>query len=256
MPLLEVKNLVKRFPASSSFWSSKKWKTAVDDVSFALESGETLGLVGESGSGKSTIAKMVLALLKPDSGQVYFEGENLHQLRGASLKRARRKLQAVFQDPFSSLNPRQKISSILQEGWKIHGEGSASEQEARSVDLLEKVGLSSEALQKYPHQFSGGQRQRICIARALSLNPKLIVCDEAVSALDVSVQAQVLNLLIKLKQELNLSYLFISHDLRIVQHLSDQIAVLYQGQLVEKLASRDLLACQHAYTRALVQSME
>ncbi|MBF0492407.1 MAG: ATP-binding cassette domain-containing protein [Deltaproteobacteria bacterium] len=255
MPLLEVKNLIKRFPAATSFLGKKKWVAAVNDVSFSMEEGETLGLVGESGSGKSTVAKMLMALLKPDSGTVRFEGENLHQLRGAGLKRARRNLQMIFQDPFSSLNPRQRVESLLQEGMKIHHLGSPDEREKRCLELLKTVGLSEEALGKYPHEFSGGQRQRLGIARALSVLPKLLVCDEPVSALDVSIQAQMINLLADLKAKYKLSYFFISHDLRVVQHLSDRIAVMYLGRLVEILPSSQLLNCKHPYTQSLMASL-
>jgi oligopeptide transport system ATP-binding protein len=255
MPLLEVKNLVKRFPASTNFFGKKKWLYAVNDVSFSINEAETLGLVGESGSGKSTVAKIVMGLLKPDSGSVKFEGEDIHRLRGASLKRARRNLQMVFQDPFSSLNPRQKIGSVLQEGMKIHGLGNSDERQARSAELLKTVGLSEDALEKYPHEFSGGQRQRLGVARALSVVPKLLVCDEPVSALDVSIQAQMINLLVDLKSQYQLSYFFISHDLRVVQHVSDRIAVMYLGRLVEILPSSTLLLAKHPYTQSLIASL-
>ncbi len=256
MLLLEIKNLTKKFPIKGGFFSRVQASVhAVTDLSLSIEEGKTLGLVGESGCGKSTLARTILRLVSPDEGEIYFDGKEITKLDQKKLKPIRKKMQIIFQDPYSSLNPRMTIGSILSEGLLIHKVGNKKEREEKVESLLKQVGLSPEAASKYPHEFSGGQRQRIGIARALALLPKLIVCDEPVSALDVSIQAQIINLLIELKEKLNLTYLFISHDLKIVQQISDQIAVMYLGHLVEVLESRNLFDCKHPYTQALLAAI-
>ncbi|RVT91660.1 ATP-binding cassette domain-containing protein [Rhodovarius crocodyli] len=239
-PLLELRGLVKHFPAGAGT------VRAVDDVSLHVAPGETLGLVGESGCGKSTIARLVMRIYQPSAGSILFDGAEL-----ARADRAR--MQMVFQDPFASLNPRETIGRILEQPLLVHRRGDAAERRDRVAALLQRVGLRPELAQRYPHELSGGQRQRVGIARALILHPAMIVCDEAVSALDVSVRAQVLNLLLELREELGLTALFISHDLAVVRHMSDRVAVMYLGQLVEQ-ADRDSLwhAPRHPYTRALI----
>ena len=248
--LLEATNLAKHFRTRSGL------VRAVDGVSFSLARGETLALVGESGCGKSTTARLVLRLIEPTAGSVQFEGQDITALPGAALRRLRRRMQIVFQDPFASLNPRMTVGDTLDEPLLIHGYGDAAKRRARVAELLQLVGLPPEHVRRYPHEFSGGQRQRIGIARALALEPALVVCDEPVSALDVSVQAQVVNLLGDLQQRLGLSYLFIAHDLAVVKHVATRIAVMYLGRIVET-ASRDALFERplHPYTRALLAAI-
>ena len=223
-PLVEVRNIVKHFPVTGGLLMREIAKVhAVDDVSLAIESGETLGLVGESGCGKSTLGRLVLRLEEPTSGKILFEGEDILAYDAELLRKLREEMQIIFQDPFSSLNPRKSVAHIIGEPLLVHGVKSRAERESRVEELLEVVGLGHEHMRRYPHQFSGGQRQRIGVARALALNPKLIICDEAVSALDVSIQAQVINLLQDLQAEFGLTYLFISHDLSVVEHISDRV---------------------------------
>ena len=250
--LISVRNLVKHFPVDNS----DDVVQAVDDVSFDIISGETLGLVGESGCGKSTVGRCLLRLHEPTSGEVWFEGQNIIGLGNNEMQGLRREMQIIFQDPYASLNPRLSIRSIVSEPLKIHKIGSKSEQNAKVEDLLAKVGLDPKYADRYPHEFSGGQRQRIGIARALALNPKLIICDEPVSALDVSVQAQVVNLLQDLQDEFGLTYLFISHGLAVVEHISDRVAVMYLGKIVEICDAAELYENpQHPYTKALLSAI-
>jgi len=255
-PLLEVKNLKKYFPVRSGLFSRvSAWVKAVDDVSLDVREGETFGLVGESGCGKTTAGRTILRLMEPTAGEVTFEGQNIFQMKNRQLRSMRRRMQIIFQDPYSSLNPRMTVGSIVGEPLKIHGIAKGAALQERIGDLLTRVGLSPEHRGRYPHEFSGGQRQRIGIARALALNPRFIVCDEAVSALDVSIQAQILNLLKELQQEYHLAYLFISHDLNVVEYLADRIAVMYLGKLVEIAQTETLfLAPKHPYTQALLSA--
>lgn len=250
--LLSVRHLVKHFPVEGS----DDVVQAVDDVSFDIIAGETLGLVGESGCGKSTVGRCLLRLHEPTSGEVVFEGKDIVGLPNNEMQALRRQMQIIFQDPYASLNPRLSIRSIISEPLKIHRIGTKAEQNDRVADLLQKVGLDPKYADRYPHEFSGGQRQRIGIARALALNPKLIICDEPVSALDVSVQAQVVNLLQDIQEEFGLTYLFISHGLAVVEHISNRVAVMYLGKLVEicdavELYERPL----HPYTQALLSAI-
>jgi len=250
--LLETRNLVKHFPVPNS----DDVVRAVDDVSFDIRAGETLGLVGESGCGKSTVGRCLLRLIEPTSGEVVFEGTSILTLANRDMQALRREMQIIFQDPYASLNPRLSIRSIVAEPLKIHGIGSKSEQNERVADLLHRVGLDPKYADRYPHEFSGGQRQRIGIARALALNPKLIICDEPVSALDVSVQAQVVNLLQDLQQEFGLTYLFISHGLAVVEHISNRVAVMYLGKIVEISDAGELYSNPlHPYTQALLSAI-
>lgn len=250
--LVEVRDLVKYFPIENSDDVVK----AVDGVSFDIRSGETLGLVGESGCGKSTVGRCLLRLHEPTSGDVIFEGRNVVGLPHAEMQALRREMQIIFQDPYASLNPRLSILSIVSEPLKIHGVSSKQERIDRVADLLSRVGLDPKYMHRYPHEFSGGQRQRIGIARALALNPKLIVCDEPVSALDVSVQAQVVNLLQDLQAEFGLTYLFISHGLAVVEHISNRVAVMYLGKIVEIADSVELYENPlHPYTKALLSAI-
>ncbi|MHC4390030.1 MAG: ABC transporter ATP-binding protein [Planctomycetota bacterium] len=256
-PVLEVSDLAVYFPvAREGLFGGKRTLRAVDGVSFSVGPGETLGLVGESGCGKTTVGRAILRLTEPTRGDVRFQGESILALRGARLREARRHLQVVFQDPFGSLNPRMSVSAIVEEGLTIHGLGTKAERRRKVGDLLERVGLTAEAGRRFPHEFSGGQRQRIGIARALATEPSFIVCDEAVSALDVSVQAQILNLLKDLQQERGLSYLFISHDLAVVEHLAHRVCVMYLGRVVEEGPAEALYRePRHPYTRALLEAI-
>ncbi len=256
-PVLEVRKLVKRFPVRRGLFRRTVAQVhAVDDVSFDIGQGETLSLVGESGSGKTTTGRCVLRLVEPTSGEIRFEGQDLLSLDQSSLRKLRRKTQVIFQDPYSSLNPRMRVRSIVAEPLVIHRVGTRQERAERTAELLTMVGLDPQVGSRYPHEFSGGQRQRIGIARALALNPRFIVADEPVSSLDVSIQAQILNLLVDLQEKLNLSYLFIAHDLRIVEHISDRVAVMYLGKLVELAPTAELYRIpQHPYTKALLASV-
>ena len=255
--LLEVTNLKKYFPIKGGVFSKTiGFVYAVDDVSFTVDKGETLGLVGESGCGKSTTGRSILRLIEPTDGKIYFEGQDVTALDKNAMRRLRREMQIIFQDPYASLNPRMTVGSIIGEPLEIHKIARGSEKTERVASLLQKVGLRAEDMRKYPHEFSGGQRQRIGIARAIALNPKLIVCDEPVSALDVSIQAQVINLLEDLQEEFGLSYLFIAHNLNVVEHISDRVAVMYLGQIVELASDADLYNDpQHPYTEALLSAV-
>ena len=256
-PLLRVEGLTKHFPVKGGvFLRTRGHVHAADDVSFVLNAGETLGLVGESGCGKSTVGKTLLRLTEPTRGAVFFEGRDIAQLDGKSMRTLRRDLQIVFQDPFESLNMRHTIGRILEEPFVIHRLGSPEERRRWVDELLNRVGLDPSAVNRFPHEFSGGQRQRIGIARAIALRPKLIVCDEAVSALDVSIQSQVINLLLDLQREMNLALIFIAHDLTVVKHVSDQIAVMYLGEVVETQTATSIYETpRHPYTRALISSI-
>lgn len=251
-PLLEAQGLSKTFPARDG----KGLVQAVTDVNLSLAEGETLGIVGESGCGKSTLARMLMRLIEPSEGNVLFQGENLVGLPQARMRQRRRDIQIVFQDPYASLDPRMNIAQIISEPLDIHGVGTRGERAAKVKELIALVGLDPAAASRYPHEFSGGQRQRIGIARAIALEPKLVVLDEPVSALDVSIQSQILNLLDDLKSRLRLSYIFISHDLSVVQHVSDRVAVMYLGRVVEEGPAEAVLgAPQHPYTQALMSAV-
>jgi oligopeptide transport system ATP-binding protein len=257
-PLLEVRDLVKLFPITRGVVVRHAVGAvhAVEGVTFSLDHGETLGIVGESGCGKSTLARCIIRLYRPTSGVVTLEGVDLAGLRGGELRRRRRDMQIVFQDPYASLNPRMSVERIVAEPLNIHRVGTRADRRARVRELLEVVGLSASFAERFPHEFSGGQRQRIGLARALALNPKLIICDEPVSALDVSIQAQILNLLKELQNRLHLAYLFIAHDLAVVRHISDRIGVMYLGRLVEVApSSRLYISPLHPYTAGLLSAI-
>jgi oligopeptide transport system ATP-binding protein len=255
--LLEVRNLKKYFPIRSGVFSRvTDYVQAVDDVSFAIGRGETFGLVGESGCGKTTTGRAVLRLIEPDAGEILFDGVDLRKLGSSELRTRRRDMQIIFQDPFASLNPRMPVRSIVGEPFAIHGTASGGERERRVAELLETVGLDPDLGGRYPHEFSGGQRQRIGIARALAMKPKLIVADEPVSALDVSIQAQIINLLADLQKQFGLAYLFISHGIPVIEHISNQIGVMYLGKLVEVGTSAEICtAPKHPYTKALLSAV-
>ncbi|MBO0991946.1 ABC transporter ATP-binding protein [Bacillus sp. SD088] len=258
-PILQVQHLKKYFPVTGQFGrlgGIKGQVKAVNDVSFDIYNGETLGLVGESGCGKSTTGRTILRLMEPTAGKVLYQNQDLVQMSRQDLRRARKDLQMVFQDPYSSLNPRKNVGQILEEPLNIHAIGDKKERRERALEMLNKVGLGADYYYRYPHEFSGGQRQRLGLARALILNPKVIICDEPVSALDVSIQSQVLNLLEELQDEFDLTYLFITHDISVVRHISDRIGVMYLGKIVEEASTDQLFAEPlHPYTKALFSAV-
>ena len=256
--LLSVRNLVKRFPIKGGIMGREVASVkAVSDVSFDIRKGETLGLVGESGCGKSTLGRCILRLIEPTSGQIFYKGQEITRASPAEMRKLRRNMQIIFQDPYASLNPRMTVEDILGEPIDIHGLAESKEaRRKRIVELLDLCGLRREAIARYPHEFSGGQRQRICIARALAVQPEFIVCDEPVSALDVSIQAQIVNLMQDLQKELGLTYLFIAHDLKVVEHISNRVAVMYLGKVAEVSEAEDLYENpRHPYTKALLSAI-
>lgn len=257
MSLLEIHNLKKHFPVGDGLLSRNKGSVkAVDGVNLTVNEGETLGLVGESGCGKSTLGRTILRLIEPTGGEVLFQGKNLLALSPRELREMRREMQIIFQDPYASLNPRMRVGDIIGEGLEIHKLAKGRAKRDRIMELLHQVGLREDHYPRYPHEFSGGQRQRIGIARALAVNPKFIVCDEPVSSLDVSIQAQIINLLQELQEKMHLTYLFISHDLRVVEHISHRVAIMYLGKVVEIANSETIYRdAKHPYTRALLSSV-
>ena len=256
MPLVEVKHLVKHFERGGGFLRPKSVVKAVDDVSFDIAEGETYGLVGESGSGKSTTGRCMLRLIEPTSGQMLFRGEDVLSFDRTRMRAARRDMQMVFQDPYSSLNPRMRVRDIVEEPLIIHRIGTRAERRDKVAELFRLVGLDPVHLERYPHEFSGGQRQRVGLARALALNPSFVIADEPVSALDVSIQAQVINLLLDLQERLKLTYLFVAHDLRLVRHICTRVAVMYLGKIVESGNTASIFANpQHPYTQALLSAI-
>jgi peptide/nickel transport system ATP-binding protein/oligopeptide transport system ATP-binding protein len=256
-PLVEIKNLVKYFPVRSGLLQRVSgWIQAVDDVSFTIQRGETLGLVGESGCGKTTVGRTVLRLIEPTSGSVNFDGQDVFKLKGDELKAMRRNMQIIFQDPYASLDPRVPIGESISEGLKVHKVGTAKQRSETTYEMLRKVGLEDYHARRFPHEFSGGQRQRIGIARALALRPKFIICDEPVSALDVSIQSQVLNILKDLQAEFGLTYLFVAHNLSVVEHISDRVAVMYLGKMVEMAPREEFFRNPlHPYSKALMSAI-
>jgi oligopeptide/dipeptide ABC transporter ATP-binding protein len=255
MGIIDVKELKKYFPVKKGAFTKQDWLKAVDGVNFSVREGTVFSLVGESGSGKSTVARLILRLISPTSGEIFFQGKDIQALRGDSLREFRKSAQIIFQDPFASLNPRMTVFDTISEPLKIHKLVKRSELKDKVVSLLGSVGLQADVLNRYPHEFSGGQRQRICIARALAVSPKVIVADEPLSALDVSIQAQILNILQELKSQSNISFLFISHELRVVQYFSDEIAVMYLGKIVEYAKTEELFNNPlHPYTIELLSS--
>jgi oligopeptide transport system ATP-binding protein len=257
MSLLEIRGLKKYFPVGGGFFSRRKGEVrAVDGVDLAINEGETLGLVGESGCGKSTLGRTLLRLIEPTEGEINFQGKNLLKLSPRELRDMRREMQIIFQDPYASLNPRMRVGQIVGEGLEIHKLAAGRKKRDRVMELLNQVGLREEHYDRYPHEFSGGQRQRIGIARALAVNPKFIVADEPVSSLDVSIQAQIINLLQELQEKMHLTYFFISHDLRVVEHISHRVAIMYLGKIVEIAPSDKIYqTAKHPYTRALLSAV-
>lgn len=255
--LLEARQVKEWFPVRGGLLGrNTRYVKAVDDVSLTVRAGETLGVVGESGCGKSTLARVMLRLIEPTGGEVLFEGKNMTTANKAELRRMRRDIQIIFQDPYASLDPRQRVGDMLTEPLTIHGLARGEAAKRRVLELLELVGLPADSVRKFPHEFSGGQRQRLCIARALAVDPKLIVCDECVSALDVSIQAQIINLLMKLQRQLGIALVFVSHDLRVVRHISTHVAVMYLGRVVEYAPTEELFSNPaHPYTRALLSAV-
>ena len=255
--LLEARHVKEWFPVRGGLLGrNTRYVKAVDDVSLTVRAGETLGVVGESGCGKSTLARVMLRLIEPTGGEVLFEGKNMTTANKVELRRMRRDIQIIFQDPYASLDPRQRVGDMLTEPLTIHGLARGEAAKRRVLELLELVGLPADSVRKFPHEFSGGQRQRLCIARALAVDPKLIVCDECVSALDVSIQAQIINLLMKLQRQLGIALVFVSHDLRVVRHISTNVAVMYLGRVVEYASTEELFSNPaHPYTRALLSAV-
>ncbi len=255
MGIIDVADLKKYFPVKRKAFAKHEWLKAVDDINFSIKDGAVFALVGESGSGKSTVARLVLKLIQPTSGKIVFRGKNIGELKGDSLREFRKSVQIIFQDPFSSLNPRMTVLDTISEPLKIHKVVKRSELKDKVVSLLKSVGLQTDVLNRYPHEFSGGQKQRICIARALAVSPEVIVADEPLSALDVSIQAQILNILQELKRQSSISFLFISHELRVVQYFSDEVAVMYLGKIIEYSKADELFSNPlHPYTIELLSS--